>query len=262
MDNDDFESKAVVAKDVDTDVDNADDEQGNVWEGIANSAYKGGVMPEDWSRPASQGDRCTIPNDLFYPQSEAQKKEALLTKTARELAKAAAFDGTLTDEEKSKLKEAFQSARDLGCDKELVKAINDQLKKAGSKHRVFLDTRDQDDDSKTPVRRAYFSDRQITVVNTDTGEVTDSHKFSVLNSEMLRPPIEHPFPRPRPPIDDLFPRPKERVPVDPEQCPVPGWPRLEPGWRLVPLPAPVRPLHEVPDLVPNQIPDILRKLSR
>ncbi|MBY0547483.1 MAG: hypothetical protein K2W95_09340 [Candidatus Obscuribacterales bacterium] len=123
--------------------------------------------------------------DILFEQN---KKAEFLSKTSREIAKSAAFDGTMSPEEKEQMAKAFRTAHRLGCEKELVKSTNDQLKSAGSKHRVFLDTRQSDPDVHPIEGVILGEERKITVVNIDNGSVTDDATFRTAPSLLRRGP--------------------------------------------------------------------------
>lgn len=267
----------------------ASEDDNDVWQSIASESSKpeskpssqsekpGDSKPSEGQRPIQDLIRDLIEKhppieDRFERiHNTEEKKNELLNKTAREIAKSAAFDGTMSKEEKGKLADAIQAAYDMGCEKELIKAINSKLKEAGSKHRVFLDTR-QGEDDRTPIRRAFMADRQIAVVNTDNGEVTDSHKFTVFNNDMLRPPIDRPWPRPRPepifPIDPIFPNDPPIKPIDPID---PRMPRLDPPGGEVPRHpryprweplSPRAPEVDVPDWMRRQLENLPEKIKK
>lgn len=256
---------------------------GDVWQGIASGIFKPDAKPaEHGELPAvskpTDGQHKTaedVLREFFEPRDRTDrftelKKHELLTKTARDIAKAASFDGTMSKEEKAKLKDAFQEAYDLGCEKDLVKAINDQLKGAGSKHRVFLDTRQNDDDERSPIKKVCFSDRNVTVVNSDNGEVTDSHKFSIMNIDVFRPPIYEPQPWPRPRIitpDLINPperpyRPIDRFPDEPRLDPPggdrPHQPRTPHGEPI----GPIKPGDDIPDWMKRHLPNALENMFK
>lgn len=258
---------------------NAGGDDNDPWQNIASEITKpsaqsekpGDSKPSDGQKPLQDLIKDLMekhpPIDGRFERihNTEEKKNELLNKTAREIAKAASFDGTMSKEEKGKLADAIQSAYDMGCEKELIKSINAKLKEAGSKHRVFLDTR-QGEDDRTPIRRALMADRQIAVVNTDTGEVTDSHKFTVFNNDVLRPPIHEPWPRPRPepifPVDPIFPNDPPIKPIDPNV------PRLDPPGGEVPRHpryprlVPQTPEVETPDWMRRQLENLPEKIKK
>lgn len=122
------------------------------------------VMARDACQP--------IREQNLLAEFRGDRKRELLSSYARDIAKSVALDGTLTNSDRAELQKAFQQAFEIGCEKDLVKAINQTLKDAGSNKRVVLDTR--------PLWYSYMAiDRELVVLNADEGKVTDSHKFEV-----------------------------------------------------------------------------------
>ncbi len=264
MDKDDLEKKVTTDSVKDTDNDNKGEQ--SAWENAAGAAYlpqpvkpgdNGPITPAQRAEQRHEnGDRSTL-RDLIEGIT-VDKKDVLLTKTARDIAKYAALDGKLSDEEKTKMKEAFQDAFDMGCEKELVKSINEKLKAAGSKNRVFMDSRQNDDDGNR-LRGIFFQDRQLVVINTDSGEVTDSTKFRVVDHAMMRPdpiridPPIRPWPRELPILPDPieprpWPREEPRLPIDR----LPDWDRIVP-------PQPQRPPRDSEFPEKDMLPSSVRK---
>ncbi len=170
--------------------------QGGVWEDAVREAYeehdKGSTLGSaiDQLLKNEQHEK-SWDGQIDRLSHNSREKVELLTKTAREIAKFAALDGKLSDEEKGKIHDAFSRAYDMGCERELVKSINEQLKEAGSHHRVFLDKRqEQDTKDDGRISRLLMQDRKVLVMNTTTGEVVDSAKFRVLDKSLFDRPIK------------------------------------------------------------------------
>lgn len=149
------------------------------------------------------GDRVEPIHTDFDRAWQDLRKDVLLSARARDIAKAVALDGNLTKSEKQDLHKAFQEAHELGCEKELVQAINSKLIGSGSTKRVYLDIRQDKADDPC---RFFIKDRNLLVVDSSNWQVADSHKFSV-RSNVVMDYLD--FPRPPVKADEpvLVPRP-------------------------------------------------------
>ncbi|MBY0551720.1 MAG: hypothetical protein K2W95_30835 [Candidatus Obscuribacterales bacterium] len=171
MENYDYDVLSVT----DQDTSEGDCEQEETWSGLAEAAYQKVEKPTALVERADIGDR----RDRIWEHEDKERKE-LLSKTARDLAKFVALDGTMSKEEKFALSMAFQQAHELGCEDGLIKAINKLLKDSGSKQQLILDTR-QRDRTGEKLNHAPGFDRTILVVD-GNNTVKDSHSFAVHSS--------------------------------------------------------------------------------
>ncbi len=168
------------------DVPTSEQDGPDVWKSLATEAYSEHVQKISKPQEIDPGDKGNLEFRKFF----------LLTETALDLAKGVSFDGKLSTGDKKRIAEAFQEAQDLGCERELAKSINEKLKTAGSKQRVILDREagaDGDIAAHGEILK-FEEDRKLLVVNIESGEITDSHKFSVSVSRDFSPrPIVPPY---------------------------------------------------------------------
>lgn len=155
-------------------------EQDDSWSGLAEAAYQEVERPNELIERTDIGDR----RDRIREHEDKERKE-LLSKTARDLAKFVALDGTMSKDEKFALSMAFQQAHELGCEADLIKAVNKLLKDSGSKQQLVLDTR-QRDRAGEKLNHATGFDRAVLVVG-GNNTITDSHSFAVHSSTRQYP---------------------------------------------------------------------------
>lgn len=176
MENNDYDVRHIS----DQDTSEGESEQEDTWAGLADAAYQKVEKPTALIEKADIGDR----RDRIRDHEDEERKE-LLSKTARDLAKFVALDGTMSKDEKFALSMAFQQAHELGCEASLIKAVNKLLKDSGSKQQLVLDTR-QRDRTGEKLNHAPGFDRAVFVID-GNNNITDSHSFAVHTSTRQYP---------------------------------------------------------------------------